>query len=214
MALRNNIASRKGGFTLVELLVAVMIAVMVTAVCMESFIALQRGFGYCTTWMEVRNNQVRLIDTLAQDLRSNVSSTISTTLPLTLTVPRRYSTYETSGPFAGEPGRSATRIDPAISSSSGKVDYTTSGTTMTVVYSMTTTGSSSEIFRTVTWSGGTATRSVAEFTNGVTIKFTKTTVNSATSVATTVAAKFGTKLQNGRPDFVKTMSDTVYLRNL
>ena len=111
-----------GGMTLAEIMVALAILGIVLSVCYGSSVALQRGFASTTSWTDARTNQLRVLDSLAADLRNATAKSftisadsLTNTLPLTLTIPMRYQAsptpaYETTGPLAGDPARFARRL--------------------------------------------------------------------------------------------------------
>ena len=117
-----------GGMTLVEIMVALAILGIVLSMCYGSSVALQRGFAATTSWADARTNQLRVLDSLAVDLRNATATSFTTsadgltnTLPLTLTIPMRYSAYETTGPLAGDPARSATVVNPGVNTTTRSV---------------------------------------------------------------------------------------------
>jgi prepilin-type N-terminal cleavage/methylation domain-containing protein len=125
------------GMTLAEIMVALAILGIVLSVCYGSSVALQRGFASTTSWIDARTNQLRVLDSLAADLRNATAKSftisadgLTNTLPLTLTIPMRYQqnpssspAYETTGPLAGDPARSALRIEPGIYPTTGSIQY-------------------------------------------------------------------------------------------
>ena len=126
-----------GGMTLAEIMVALAILGIVLSMCYGSSVALQRGFASTTSWIDARTNQLRVLDSLAADLRNATAKSftisadgLTNTLPLTLTIPMRYQpnpssspAYETTGPLAGDPARSALRIEPGIYPTTGSIQY-------------------------------------------------------------------------------------------
>ena len=81
-----------------EIMVALAILGIVLSMCYGSSVALQRGFAATTSWADARTNQLRVLDSLAVDLRNATATSFTTsadgltnTLPLTLTIPMRYS---------------------------------------------------------------------------------------------------------------------------
>ena len=56
--------------TLVEIMVALALLGIVLSVCYGSSVALQRGFASTTSWTDARTNQLRVLDSLAVDLRN------------------------------------------------------------------------------------------------------------------------------------------------
>lgn len=210
-----------GGFSLAEMVVAMGVAVTLSAVCMLAFIGLQRAFTFCTSWSEARNNQVRAFDSLGMDFRNCKSITLNPVstgamTTLTMTIPRRYSTYERTGFMAGDPARTATRISPVVNTVNGKVQAANSNEMITVVYAWRTTGSNKILTRAVTWDDSgttrTATRDVASFGTDVVISFANRSGNvlasTDTAVVTTIQANNYTLKSTGKV----TMSDTVILR--
>ena len=123
--------------TLAEIMVALAILGIVLSVCYGSSVALQRGFASTTSWTDARINQLRVLDSLAADLRNATAKSftisadgLTNTLPLTLTIPRRYKpypsgspAYETTGPLAGDPARSAVRVEPGVYPTTGRMQY-------------------------------------------------------------------------------------------
>ena len=121
-----------GGMTLAEIMVALAILGIVLSMCYGSSVALQRGFASTTSWTDARTNQLRVLDSLAVDLRNATANSftisadgLTNTLPLTLTIPMRYQpsksspAYETTGPLAGDPARSATVVNPGVYPTTG-----------------------------------------------------------------------------------------------
>ena len=136
-----------GGMTLAEIMVALTLLGIVLSVSYGSSVALQRGFASTTSWIDARSNQLRVLDSLAADLRNATAKTFATsadgltnTLPLTLTIPMRYKpnpspplpnpspypAYETTGPLAGDPGRFALRVEPGVYPTTGRMQYSDS----------------------------------------------------------------------------------------
>src|SRR6266513_6431947 len=119
---------RGAGMTLAEIMIALAILGIVLSVCYGSSVALQRGFAATTSWTDARNSQLRVLDSLAADLRNATAKSftpsadgLTNTLPLTLTIPMRYKpkpssspAYETTGPLAGDPARSAQVHEPSV----------------------------------------------------------------------------------------------------
>jgi prepilin-type N-terminal cleavage/methylation domain-containing protein len=126
-----------GGMTLAEIMVALAILGIVLSVSYGSSVALQRGFALTTSWTDARTNQLRVLDSLAADLRNATAKSftisadgLTNTLPLTLTIPMRYQSnpssspaYETTGPLAGDPARSALRIPAGVYATTGSIQY-------------------------------------------------------------------------------------------
>src|SRR5205823_9972136 len=125
------------GMTLPEIMIAFAILGIVLSVCYGSSVALQRGFAATTSWADARANQLRVLDSLAADLRNATAKSftvsadgLTNTLPLTLTIPMRYQpnpsaspAYETNGALAGDPARSALRVEPGVYPTTGRRQY-------------------------------------------------------------------------------------------
>lgn len=189
-----------GAMTLAEMMITLAILGIVLSVCYGSSVALQRGFASTTSWADARTNQLRVLDSLAADLRNATakSFTISAdglrnTLPLTLTIPMRYQpnpssspAYETTGPLAGDPARSALRVEPGVYSTTGGMQYRDSSgqqVAIAVTYRYGASGTKRTIVRQIDWpytapatstlalspplpaADNTASREVGTFTN-------------------------------------------------
>ena len=186
--------------TLGEIMIALAILGIVFSVCYGSSVALQRGFASTTSWGDARTNQLRVLDSLAADLRNATAKSftisadgLTNTLPLTLTIPMRYQAnpssspaYETTGPLAGDPARSALRIEPGIYPTTGSIQYRDSSgqqVAIAVTYRYGGSGTKRTIVRQIDWpytapvtstlalslplpaAANTASREVATFTN-------------------------------------------------
>jgi len=196
----------------------------VVAVVFGSYITLEKGFTFTTTWSDARNCMVRVLDAIEIDLRNATSITITPGTPaqtLSLKIPDRYATYYTgsnlidnpadpryhlvlsgSNVRAGESGTSI--ISGTINPNNG--DLTTSGT-LYVVYSVipygypTSTGK--QLIRSGSWSGMSASgtmvsgsffRSVATFMNGVNLSYVVLTSSTDGSVSPTVGTSTTTNV--------------------
>jgi prepilin-type N-terminal cleavage/methylation domain-containing protein len=188
------------GMTLGEIMIALAILGIVLSVCYGSAVALQRGFASTTSWSDARTNQLRVLDSLAADLRNATAKSftlssdgLTNTLPLTLTIPMRYQAnpspspaYETTGPLAGDPARSAVRVEPGVYVTTGSMQYRDSlgrQAAIAVTYKYGGSGSKRTIIRQVDWpytasansilalsspipaAANTASREVGTFTN-------------------------------------------------
>lgn len=190
---------------------------LITTVLLTCYIALQRGMVFSVNWSENRVAQVRVLDSMAVDLMnaSNIVVGSGTTL-LTLTVPARYSQYETTGYTAGEPllsGTNPLRL-PTVNTSTGKVN--TAGENLTVVYSL----ASNIISRTATRSaiGLNTTRTVGIFGNTVTVRFLDSdgAVLNGTVIKDTIVPQVITQVNSSMsalPGISGTLSDTIFLRD-
>ena len=152
--------------TLAEIMVALAILGIVLSVCYGSSVALQRGFASTTSWIDARTNQLRVLDSLAADLRNSTAKSftisadgLTNTLPLTLTIPMRYQpnpnpAYETTGPLAGDPARYALRIEPGIYPTTGSIQYRDSSgqqVAIAVTYRYGGSGTKRTIVRQIDW---------------------------------------------------------------
>ena len=191
---------RGGGMTLVEIMVALGILGIVLSVCYGSSIALQRGFASTTSWTDARTNQLRVLDSLAVDLRNATATSftidadgVTNTLPLTLTIPMRYQpnpspspAYEATGALAGDPARSALRVEPGVYATTGSMQYRDGSgqqVAVAVTYKYGGSGTKRTILRQIDWpytaaanstlalspplpaAANTASREVGSFTN-------------------------------------------------
>ena len=198
--------------TLVELMIALGIVGVVLLVCYSSSIALQRGFGYTSAWTEARMNQARVLDSLAVDLRNatKIAPFPPSALPITLTIPNRYTAYRSTGPAAGDPAQTANAVPAPIPSPGTIVSRTGSNikydstNTIDVEYALSPDGI--KITRKIT--RGTASgafRDVAIFPNGATVTF-------RASGPTTVITSIRTSPDYRHPENPSILEDTVFLR--
>src|SRR5947208_17131670 len=88
------------GMTLPEIMIALAILGIILSVCYGSSVALQRGFASTTSWADARNSQLRVLDSLAADLRNATATSFTTSadglttpLPLTFTIPMRFHSH-------------------------------------------------------------------------------------------------------------------------
>jgi len=156
--------------TLVEIMIALALLGIVLSVCYGSSVALQRGFASTTSWIDARTNQLRVLDSLAVDLRNATANPISDglthTLPLTLMIPMRYSEYEpeivvlSDGPHkvaaAGDPHRDALRVEPGVYPTTGRMQYKLSPNSgqqvaVAVTYKYGGSGTKRTIVREIAW---------------------------------------------------------------
>ena len=170
MNVRSRYNKQKGGMgiTLIELMVALAILGIVLSVCYGSSIALQRGFASTTSWTDARANQLRVLDSLAVDLRNSSATSftigadgVTNTLPLTLTIPMRYQpnpspspAYDATGPLAGDPARFALRVEPGVYATTGSMQYRDSSgqqVAVAVTYKYGGSGTKRTIVRQVDW---------------------------------------------------------------
>jgi|SRR5438477_10551093 len=156
------------GMTLAEIMIALGILGLVLSVCYTSSVALQRGFASTTSWADARANQLRVLDSLAVDLRNATAKSftvsangLTNTLPLTLTIPVRYqpnpilsSAYEATGALAGDPARSALALEPGVYATTGGMQYRDSSgqqVAIAVTYKYGASGTKRTIVRQIDW---------------------------------------------------------------
>lgn len=220
--------------TLVELLIAMAIFSIVSAICIGAYMTLQRGFLFMNNWSDVRNAQALVLDAVAQDLRNatkisgtdravpiSILGTANSVNTLSFDVPQFYSDYYAGSSYDNPPvPRAGT---PLVTASTNSL-YTplTSGSTVptaTVVYSGTTIGSNGrvDLIRTFSWSGTSACRTIATFPNGVSVTYQLLQSGSTMSVTSSTSATAVRILVTGsvscpKPVSTGTLQDTVYLR--
>src|SRR6476646_577062 len=215
-----------GGMTLVEIMVALAILGIVLSVCYGSSVALQRGFASTTSWTDGRTDQLRVLDSLAVDLRSAIATSFTTsadgltnTLPLTLTIPMRYSAYETTGPLAGDPARSATVVNPAVNTTtrSGmqysdtvrvKYYYGGGGTKRTIVRLQIDNNASREVSSFTNYSSA----SLSDPDNILKVTFTNNDMQLINSSDTAVVVRIEASPDSRHPENKSVLNDTVFLR--
>ena len=240
-----------GGMTLVEIMVALAILGIVLSVCYGSSVALQRGFASTTSWTDTRTNQLRVLDSLAVDLRNATAKSftisadgVTNTLPLTLTIPMRYQpnpspspAYETIGPLAGDPARSALRVEPGVYATTGSMQYRDSSgqqVAVAVTYKYGGTGTKRTIVRQIDWpytaatnstlalspplppAANTASRDVGSFTNyssaGLSNPDNILNVTFTSPSDSIVVVRIEASPDSRHPENKSVLNDTVFLR--
>jgi len=212
--------------TLAEIMVALAILGIVLSMCYGSSVALQRGFASTTSWTDARTNQLRVLDSLAVDLRNAIATSFTTsadgltnTLPLTLTIPMRYSAYETTGPLAGDPARSATVVNPGVNTTtrSGmqysdtvrvKYYYGGSGTKRTIVRLQVDNNASREVSSFTNYSSA----SLSNPDNILKVTFTNKDMQLINSSDTAVVVRIEASPDSRHPENKSVLNDTVFLR--
>lgn len=212
--------------TLAEIMVALAILGIVLSMCYGSSVALQRGFAATTSWADARTNQLRVLDSLAVDLRNATATSFTTsadgltnTLPLTLTIPMRYSAYETTGPLAGDPARSATVVNPGVNTTtrSGmqysdtvrvKYYYGGSGTKRTIVRQQIDNNASREVSSFTNYSSA----SLSDPDNILKVTFTNKDMQLINSSDTAVVVRIEASPDSRHPENKSVLNDTVFLR--
>jgi prepilin-type N-terminal cleavage/methylation domain-containing protein len=215
-----------GGMTLPEIMVALAILGIVLSMCYGSSVALQRGFAATTSWSDARTNQVRVLDSLAVDLRNATATSFTTsadgltnTLPLTLTIPMRYSAYETTGPLAGDPARSATVVNPGVNTTtrsgmqysdtvSVTYRYGGSGTKRTIVRQQVDNNASREVSSFTNYSSA----SLSDPDNILKVTFTNKDMQLINSSDTAVVVRIEASPDSRHPENKSVLNDTVFLR--
>ena len=214
------------GMTLPEIMVALAILGIVLSMCYGSSVALQRGFAATTSWADARTNQVRVLDSLAVDLRNATATSFTTsadgltnTLPLTLTIPMRYSAYETTGPLAGDPARSATVVNPGVNTTtrsgmqysdtvSVTYRYGGSGTKRTIVRQQIDNNASREVSSFTNYSSA----SLSDPDNILKVTFTNKDMQLINSSDTAVVVRIEASPDSRHPENKSVLNDTVFLR--
>ena len=214
------------GMTLVEIMVALAILGIVLSMCYGSSVALQRGFAATTSWADARTNQLRVLDSLAVDLRNATATSFTTsadgltnTLPLTLTIPMRYSAYETTGPLAGDPARSATVVNPGVNTTtrsgmqysdtvSVTYRYGGSGTKRTIVRQQIDNNASREVSSFTNYSSA----SLSDPDNILKVTFTNKDMQLINSSDTAVVVRIEASPDSRYPENKSVLNDTVFLR--
>jgi prepilin-type N-terminal cleavage/methylation domain-containing protein len=212
--------------TLPEIMVALAILGIVLSMCYGSSVALQRGFAATTSWADARTNQVRVLDSLAVDLRNATATSFTTsadgltnTLPLTLTIPMRYSAYETTGPLAGDPARSATVVNPGVNTTtrsgmqysdtvSVTYRYGGSGTKRTIVRQQVDNNASREVSSFTNYSSA----SLSDPDNILKVTFTNKDMQLINSSDTAVVVRIEASPDSRHPENKSVLNDTVFLR--
>jgi prepilin-type N-terminal cleavage/methylation domain-containing protein len=215
-----------GGMTLPEILIALAILGIVLSMCYGSSVALQRGFAATTSWADARTNQLRVLDSLAVDLRNATATSFTTsadgltnTLPLTLTIPMRYSAYETTGPLAGDPARSATVVNPGVNTTtrsgmqysdtvSVTYRYGGSGTKRTIVRLQVDNNASREVSSFTNYSS----TSLSDPDNILKVTFTNKDMQLINSSDTAVVVRIEASPDSRHPENKSVLNDTVFLR--
>jgi prepilin-type N-terminal cleavage/methylation domain-containing protein len=215
-----------GGMTLVEIMVALAILGIVLSMCYGSSVALQRGFASTTSWTDARTNQLRVLDSLAVDLRNAIATSFTTsadgltnTLPLTLTIPMRYSAYETTGPLAGDPARSATVVNPGVNTTTRSgmqysdtvrvtYRYGGSGTKRTIVRHQIDNNASREVSSFTNYSSA----SLSDPDNILKVTFTNRDMQLINSSDTAVVVRIEASPDSRHPENKSVLNDTVFLR--
>ena len=214
------------GMTLPEIMVALAILGIVLSMCYGSSVALQRGFAATTSWSDARTNQVRVLDSLAVDLRNATATSFTTstdgltnTLPLTLTIPMRYSAYETTGPLAGDPARSATVVNPGVNTTTKSgmqysdtvrvtYRYGGSGTKRTIVRHQIDNDASREVSSFTNYSSA----SLSDPDNILKVTFTNKDMQLINSSDTAVVVRIEASPDSRHPENKSVLNDTVFLR--
>ena len=215
-----------GGMTLAEIMVALAILGIVLSMCYGSSVALQRGFASTTSWTDARTNQLRVLDSLAVDLRNAIATSFTTsadgltnTLPLTLTIPMRYSAYETTGPLAGDPARSATVVNPGVNTTTRSgmqysdtvrvtYRYGGSGTKRTIVRHQIDNNASREVSSFTNYSSA----SLSDPDNILKVTFTNRDMQLINSSDTAVVVRIEASPDSRHPENKSVLNDTVFLR--
>jgi prepilin-type N-terminal cleavage/methylation domain-containing protein len=118
-------AGRAGGFTLVEIMVAMVVYSTLFAALAAGVVALQRSFSATEKYSRSVSEQLRILDYVARDVRRASAVTITQySKKLDLTVPDQYANAGTSRTFR-TPSVSMAAV--TYGTTPGTVSYYTSG---------------------------------------------------------------------------------------
>lgn len=213
---------RRAAFTLAEVLVAVGISGLIASACMVAFVAFQRCYELSMARSGVRSNVLRALDAMEIDLRnaSAVSAGVSGTsnvLPLIITIPQRYSDFETTVAMAGDPSRVAKRVQPTFDPKTGKLTFANN---VTVTYALVDgIAGARNLTRTATWTSPTgvnqtASRVIATMPTDTTITFHSPTGGLMTAddlaLVASISAQSNSKI--GRSSAPIASKSTIFLR--
>ncbi len=218
--------ARSAAYTITEMLIATGVFGVIAVICLTCFSRLQRFHALALARSGIRTEVVRLSNAMEVDLRSARALTCAVSgsenvLPLTLTVPQRYVSFETSSAMAGDPGRSTTRIQPTVNTTSGKL---TISNDVTVSYATVANGTTAQdIQRTMTWTESgvqkTATRTIATLPSTAIVRFRSgaSSSSSPAPIATTdisLVARFNAPLALAQVTGTASvaMESTIFLR--
>lgn len=214
---RHSRSASGAGMTLIEIMIALGIFGVVLTVCYGSSVALQRSFATTNAWTEARASQLRVLDSLAIDLRNATKIDFTSPDPtlITLSIPNRYSSYQPAGIIAGDPGPAAVPTPAPGPNEFGKIVY---ANTITVTYARSVDGKT--ITRSATgWSGSPATlpsRQIAMFPNTATVTFgpRPTIVITNTSGISMMTTTITTAPDDKNPGNQSALEGKVFLREL
>lgn len=220
----------KRAFTLTEILISMAVVGFVAATGLAAFVTLQRGFVYMSAWSDAKANQVRLLDSLAIDLRAASSivesSAKGSPLRLTMKIPKRYASYETVGFRAGDPIRPSSLESPAplldgsCSAATGfNVIYPNPSGLVTVTYELRDRSSFSGNTKVVYRKLDNLEREVASFPSNAEIYLEDAVKNTAPltnskAVVITVSAVTDNRFANRTTQVTSKLTRTVFLRQL
>ncbi len=223
---RPKVWKARGGFTVTELMVSTAVTSVLMAICLAGSVALQKFQAVCLARSGARAEVIRMFDSLELDLRNATAVTAAVSgsenvLPLTLTVPQRYSAYTATGDQSGDPTAAASRIQPTVNATSGKVGVSSN---TTVRYTFVANGATAQdVMRTVTWTEGgvaqTASRVISTVPSTATVRFRSSDSTSASpspipTGATSLVAKVNAPLASARSANAvpTTLESTIFLR--
>src|SRR6267154_4261033 len=126
--------SHQSGFTLAEILTAMVIAVVIFAAILTASLAMQKSFNAVDNYFATHIQQIRIIDYLNRDVkRALIVTTSVDQQTVTLTIPK-YVIQSGDAEAVSNPSLVGAMRSPTISTTTGLVNYGT--TTSTVVYSI------------------------------------------------------------------------------
>jgi len=128
--------SPQSGFTLAEIMTAMVIAVVIFAAILTASLAMQKTFNAVDNYFATHVQQVRIIDYLNRDVkRSLICTTSANQQTVTLTIPK-YIIQSGDAEAVSNPSLVGAMRNPTISATTSGVQVNYGTTTSTVVYSI------------------------------------------------------------------------------
>ena len=128
--------SPQSGFTLAEIMTAMVIAVVIFAAILTASLAMQKTFNAVDNYFATHVQQVRIIDYLNRDVkRALICTTSANQQTVTLTIPK-YIIQSGDAEAVSNPSLVGAMRNPTISATTSGVQVNYGTTTSTVVYSI------------------------------------------------------------------------------
>ena len=128
--------SPQSGFTLAEIMTAMVIAVVIFAAILTASLAMQKTFNAVDNYFATHVQQVRIIDYLNRDVkRALICTTSANQQTVTLTIPK-YIIQSGDAEAVSNPSLVGAMRNPTISTTTSGVQVNYGTTTSTVVYSI------------------------------------------------------------------------------